>query len=103
MRPSRVRRYFMDKFMVTITPMYKDHHIHGCNRAAMLRLTQDKTVCFEVKGARSSSHLSFVFGTPPTHLNVDCCVTCPMSYSQLGSWVARGSTSSRSPTSTRRC
>jgi hypothetical protein len=52
----------MDKFMVTITPMYKDHHIHGCNRAAMLRLTQDKTVCFEVKGARSSSHLnSFVF------------------------------------------
>jgi len=42
-------RYFMDKFMVTITPMYKDHHIHGCNRAAMLRLTQDKTVCFEVK------------------------------------------------------
>jgi hypothetical protein len=40
----------MDKFMTTITPMYRDRHIHGCNRAAMLRLTQDRTVCFETKG-----------------------------------------------------
>jgi hypothetical protein len=43
-------RYFMDRFLITITPMYKDHHIHGCNRAALLRLADDKTVCFEVKG-----------------------------------------------------
>ena len=45
----------MDKFLITITPMYKDHHIHGCNRAALLRLAQDKTVCFETKGSVASA------------------------------------------------
>lgn len=53
-------RYFMDKFMTTITPMYKDRHIHGCNRAAMLRLTQDRTVCFETKAWLMGGRRSYI-------------------------------------------